>query len=79
MTRKSAARFLVVDTPPLAASLMLAEAFFKFGSFLLEALAFLALWQAFRLPYERAYGAVRAALSRRRASASSAEASSRPT
>ncbi len=35
--------------PALVVSLATAEAFFKFGSFLLECLAFLALWRALDL------------------------------
>jgi len=36
--------FLYVDVPPLVASLVIAELFYKFGSFSLEALGFLATW-----------------------------------
>jgi hypothetical protein len=35
---------LYLEAPPLAASLIVAEQFFKFHSFTLEALAFLGLW-----------------------------------
>ena len=36
--------FVVENLPPLALSLVVAELFFKFGSFVLECLAFLGLW-----------------------------------
>jgi hypothetical protein len=36
----------VEQAPSLAASLLIAEAFYKFGSFALECLAFLATWYA---------------------------------
>lgn len=36
------------ELPPLAVSLALAEGLFKFGSFTLEALAFLAVWWSLR-------------------------------
>ncbi len=42
---------LIMEAPPLVASLMTAEFFFKFGSFLLEALAFVALWFLLRVPH----------------------------
>ncbi len=35
---------LYLDAPPLATSLAAAEFFFKFGTFTMEALAFLGLW-----------------------------------
>lgn len=35
---------LLREAPPLVSSLLLAEAFFKFHSFTLECLAFLATW-----------------------------------
>jgi hypothetical protein len=35
---------LYVDMPPLAFSLVVAELFYKFGSFSLEAVGFLATW-----------------------------------
>ncbi len=37
---------LVRDLPPFAIAMAVAEIFFKFGSFTLECLAFLALWYA---------------------------------
>lgn len=43
--RLLSARDLVLEQlPALVAALALAEAFYKFGSFLLEAVAFLATW-----------------------------------
>ncbi len=45
----SALRF--VQLPPLLASLATAEAFFKFHSFTLEAVAFLSLWYVLRRLY----------------------------
>lgn len=36
--------YVVRDLPPLAVAMAIAEAFFKFGSFTLECLGFLALW-----------------------------------
>ena len=36
--------FLSVQAPSLVASLAIAELFYKFGSFLLEAIAFLVTW-----------------------------------
>lgn len=41
----------LAQLPPLLASLLIAESFFKFHSFTLEALAFLALWYALRRLY----------------------------
>ena len=38
--------YLVSDLLPFAAAMALAELFFKFGSFTLECLAFLATWYA---------------------------------
>jgi hypothetical protein len=40
-------RLLGEQAPLLAAALVLAELFYKFGSFTLECLAFLATWLAF--------------------------------
>ena len=41
--------------PALAVSLAVAEFFFKFGSFTLECLAFLALWRCLDLVWQRAF------------------------
>jgi hypothetical protein len=38
--------FLVREAPPLAVSFLIAELFYKFGSFGLECVAFLATWYA---------------------------------
>lgn len=45
----------VEKLPPLATSLVLAEFFFKFGSFTLECLAFLALWRALDAAYAKLF------------------------
>ena len=37
-------RYVLHNLPPFAAALLTAEFFFKFGSFTLECLTFLALW-----------------------------------
>jgi hypothetical protein len=42
---------LYVDMPPLAASLVIAELFYKFGSFSLEAVGFLATWAVVSVLY----------------------------
>ena len=42
---------LYLEAVPLAAALMIAERFFKFGSFTLEALPFLATWFALSVLY----------------------------
>ena len=42
--RLTVKELLVTQAPTVALSLAIAEGFFKFGSFLLEALAFLATW-----------------------------------
>lgn len=44
---------LVRDLPPLAIAMAVAEIFFKFGSFTLECLVFLALWYALAQLYGR--------------------------
>ena len=49
---QGARRFLVLEAPPFAAAILVAEAFFKFGSFALEALAFGAVWVVVGLPYQ---------------------------
>ena len=41
---ESVHQLVLHDLPPLAVSLVTAELFFKFHSFLLECMAFLALW-----------------------------------
>lgn len=47
---------VVRDLPPFAVALATAEFFFKFGSFALECLAFLALWWALAQGYRRMLG-----------------------
>lgn len=42
--RLTVRELLVVQTPTIAMSLAIAEVFYKFGSFALEALAFLVTW-----------------------------------
>lgn len=44
---------LVRDLPPFAMAMAVAEIFFKFGSFTLECLGFLALWYALAQLYGR--------------------------
>ena len=44
---------LVRHLPPLVVSLGLAEAFFRFGSFTLECLAFLAVWHVMNAGYAK--------------------------
>lgn len=50
---RTALQLLYVEVPPLAVSLLVAETFFKFGSFSLEAVAFLVLWYGLSVPYTR--------------------------
>lgn len=50
---ESVHRFVVHDLPPLAASMVTAELLFRFGSFILECTAFLALWYALDWGYSR--------------------------
>lgn len=57
--RRRLSFLLVADVPPLAASLLIAELFFKFGSFTLEAIAFLAVWRVLGWAYERTLIATR--------------------
>ena len=45
-SRSSARALLVVQAPALLSSLVIAELFYKFHSFTLECLAFLATWGA---------------------------------
>lgn len=47
LTRTSSAELFKVQLPVLVAALVVAELFFKFGSFTLECLAFLATWAVF--------------------------------
>ncbi len=47
LIKKKSAKDLVLDLPPLAGSLVVAELFYKFGSFSLECVAFLATWFVF--------------------------------
>jgi len=50
---ESVHRFVVQDLPPLAISMVTAELFFKFRSFLLECSAFLVLWYGLDWAYSR--------------------------
>jgi hypothetical protein len=50
---RSALELLYTEVPPLAVALVIAEMFFKFGSFSLEAIAFLVLWYALSVPYSK--------------------------
>ena len=47
LTRTSSGELFKVQLPILFAALVVAEAFYKFGSFTLECLAFLATWAVF--------------------------------
>lgn len=40
-----------IELPPFAVALLIAETFFKFGSFSLEAIAFIVVWYALSVPY----------------------------
>jgi hypothetical protein len=63
--RLNSLRALVgLDLPPFVASLATAELFFKFGSFLLEALAFLSVWYATSAVYGRVVRAATSAYAR---------------
>lgn len=44
---------LCLEAPPLFVSLLVAELWFKLGSFTLEAVAFLVLWWGLRACYQR--------------------------
>jgi hypothetical protein len=55
---------LVESVPPLVVALAVAEVFFKFGSFTLECLAFLAVWQVLGRGYDALLHALRAKLRR---------------
>lgn len=52
---------LTRDAPPFVLSLLIAELFFKFGSFALECLTFLGLWYALDWSYMRFRGRRRGA------------------
>jgi hypothetical protein len=54
LRRHKLAGLLYLELPPLAVSLIVAELFFKFGSFTLEAVAFLGLWYVSSAAYEKA-------------------------
>jgi hypothetical protein len=45
-------QFLLLEVPPFAVAMAIAEAYFRFGSFALEALAFAGVWIAIGLPYQ---------------------------
>jgi hypothetical protein len=49
---------LYLELPPLAVSLIVAELLFKFGSFTLEAVAFLGLWYVLSAAYVKALSAL---------------------
>lgn len=46
LRRMTVRELLAAEAPSLAGSLLIAELFYKFGSFTLECLAFLATWAA---------------------------------
>ena len=52
-TECSISDYLLRDLPPFAAAMVVAEILFKFGSFTLECLAFLALWWGLAQVYRR--------------------------
>lgn len=47
-----ARRFLLLEAPPFAVAMLLADEYFRFGSFALEALAFAGVWVGIGLPYQ---------------------------
>jgi hypothetical protein len=47
-----ARKFLLLEAPPFAAAMIVADAYFRFGSFALEALAFAGVWLGIGLPYQ---------------------------
>ncbi len=51
---------LCVEAPPLLVSLLVGEVWFKFGSFILEAVAFLGLWWILGAGYRRGLALFRA-------------------
>ena len=57
-------RLLAEQAPTLMASLLVAEFFYKFGSFLLEAVAFLATWFAMDVVLQLSVNAARSSRSR---------------
>ncbi|MDQ3379560.1 MAG: hypothetical protein M3546_04460 [Actinomycetota bacterium] len=48
---RSLLELVYTELPPFALALLIAETFFKFGSFSLEAVAFIVVWYALSLPY----------------------------
>ena len=50
---RNVATLLVEKAPPLVASLAVAEAYFHFGSFTRECIAFLTLWYVLDAAYSR--------------------------
>lgn len=52
-------RLLSIHGPSAAAAIVIAEIFYKFHSFTLECLAFLATWYAVDLLIERPFAAIR--------------------
>jgi hypothetical protein len=55
-------KFLQTETPSLSASLLLSEMVYKFGSFTLECVAFLATWYTFSYVISQVFSARKAAL-----------------
>ncbi len=47
---------LLYEAPPFAVALVTAEVFFKFGSFTLEVIVFLALWRGLDWIYKKLIG-----------------------
>jgi hypothetical protein len=45
-------RFLLLEVPPFAVAMTVADAYFRFGSFALEALAFAGVWIGIGVPYQ---------------------------
>lgn len=54
LRKQSAHKLVFFELPPLVAALLVAEILFRFGDFLLEAAAFLAVWYCLDGLYERA-------------------------
>lgn len=51
--------FILQQMPTLAGSLLIAELFYKFGSFTLESIAFLATWFVLDMAYQTVRTAVK--------------------
>jgi len=52
LQERSILGLLVLDVPPFALSVLIANAFFKFGSFALEAVGFAVVWLLFAFVHE---------------------------